>query len=1097
MTDNDQMITSSAKKNLREALGFHRRALSCLLIGLAATALLGFFVSNEFDQKQELRFHHYREMVRNEIVRRVDTQVRTLHGMQGFFYGSEQVTREEWRQYIDNLEVDNFLGSLGYAFVRYVKRDELDRFLVETRADGAPGFQINSSGNLADLYVVEYIEPLTPNLAAVGYDIGQEIVRRQTAHLAVENNRAAMSGKISLVQDESSKAGFLLMLPVYHHGLPLDTPEQRWQALSGWVDTPILIDDLLRGVLDLNIPLDVMVFDGNPYDKENLLFDANNCLATAPNSREALEERFYSSQFSTQLTIEVAGRLWHLQLVALPSFTDQLQRNSLWLIVAAGVLLSVLSALLVRSLGGSLIRANEIAQSMTRDFLEVSKRYQSIVEHTTDLITRVDTSGRLLYVNPAALQIWGVSPAECIGRSAFDFIEPADRLTTQREFAEWLTKAEVADSSFSVENRQRHLSGKISHMRWTISPLCDSSGKVVELSGIAKDLSAVRREELLLEAQLRLGEFATDHSVVEILCRFLDEAELLTGSQIGFYHFVAADGETLQLTAWSTNTIEKMCKADGAGRHYPVDDAGVWVDCIREGRPVIHNDYAALPHKKGLPEGHAPVVRELVVPVYRGGQLLAVFGIGNKKDNYDEADLDLVQRLAESTWECVVRRQAEEALIQSERKYRQLFENMTVGFALHELICDEQGVPADYRFLDVNPAFEKLTGTPAAAVLGKTVKEVMPETEPYWIGTYGQVVASGEPRMFVNYARTLDKYFETWCFKTERNQFAVIFSDISNRKRNEQLLAASEVWHRTILQTAFSGIWTADLRGNILEVNDLYCQMTGYDRSELLKMNIADVEELETREAVAAQIAEISRSGEAHFESRHRRKDGSVFDVQVSVRYLTVDGGRCIAFIHDISEQKHAEQMLRRSHYALEKAQEIGSMGAWEFDIINNILFWTDENCRIFGVPEGSIVNYGVFIDKVHPDDREYVNREWQEAMKGKPYDIEHRLLIDGKTRWVREKAHIDFDDRGTALHAIGVTQNITDRKQFMEEYRRSEQLAALGTVAAGVAHEINNPIQGIINYATLISNAPEKTVRVADLSQRIIREGDRIAIIT
>ncbi len=124
---------------------------------------------------------------------------------------------------------------------------------------------------------------------------------------------------------------------------------------------------------------------------------------------------------------------------------------------------------------------------------------------------------------------------------------------------------------------------------------------------------------------------------------------------------------------------------------------------------------------------------------------------------------------------------------------------------------------------------------------------------------------------------------------------------------------------------------------------------------------------------------------------------------------------------------------LRAERYYLKKAQEIGQIGTWDLDLINNILLWTDENCRIFEVPEGSVADYEIFIDKVHPDDREYVEREWKKAFNGKPYDIEHRLLIDGKVKWVREKGDVEFNKEGFGIKAIGVTQDITERKKFEE----------------------------------------------------------------
>ncbi len=143
-----------------------------------------------------------------------------------------------------------------------------------------------------------------------------------------------------------------------------------------------------------------------------------------------------------------------------------------------------------------------------------------------------------------------------------------------------------------------------------------------------------KRSESIILARLRLVKYASSHSLDELLQATLDEVEALTGSSIGFYHFLEADQRTLWLQAWSTRTLAEMCTAEGKGLHYDLDKAGVWADCISERRAVIHNDYSALPHRKGMPDGHADVIRELVVPVFRGDRLVAVLGVGNKPVDY-------------------------------------------------------------------------------------------------------------------------------------------------------------------------------------------------------------------------------------------------------------------------------------------------------------------------------------------------------------------------------------------------------------------------------------------------------------------------------
>lgn len=128
----------------------------------------------------------------------------------------------------------------------------------------------------------------------------------------------------------------------------------------------------------------------------------------------------------------------------------------------------------------------------------------------------------------------------------------------------------------------------------------------------------------------------------------------------------------------------------------------------------------------------------------------------------------------------------EHALRESEERYRGLFTQMNEGFALHEIICDPSGNPVDYRFLDVNPAFEHFTGLSRENVVGRTVMEIMPDIEPYWIQTYGEVALSGKARQIQNFSKSLGKYYNVMAFCPRPGQFAALFIDITEQMRMQE-----------------------------------------------------------------------------------------------------------------------------------------------------------------------------------------------------------------------------------------------------------------------------------------------------------------------
>ncbi len=170
------------------------------------------------------------------------------------------------------------------------------------------------------------------------------------------------------------------------------------------------------------------------------------------------------------------------------------------------------------------------------------------------------------------------------------------------------------------------------------------------------------------------------------------------------------------------------------------------------------------------------------------------------------------------------RKRAETALMESKEHFRRLFDEIRYGFALHEIICDDSGKPIDYRFLEVNPAFEKLTGLRASDLIGRTVMQVLPETESYWVENYGRVALTGAPLQFSNYAQELDRYFEVSAYRPGPGQFAVIFMDVTERNRVAEALKQSERRYRSIFDAAPVSIWLEDWTDVIAAVRGLGAQ---------------------------------------------------------------------------------------------------------------------------------------------------------------------------------------------------------------------------------------------------------------------------------
>ncbi|MBE0583458.1 MAG: PAS domain S-box protein, partial [Desulfofustis sp.] len=220
------------------------------------------------------------------------------------------------------------------------------------------------------------------------------------------------------------------------------------------------------------------------------------------------------------------------------------------------------------------------------------------------------------------------------------------------------------------------------------------------------------------------------------------------------------------------------------------------------------------------------------------------------------------------------RKLTEQSLLQSERKFRLLFENLTVGFALHEMVYDQDGRPIDYRYLEVNPEFERLTGTRAENLVGRTVKEIMPETETYWIEAYGKVALTGKPMSYQNYAREIGRHFDVWAFSPAKGQFAVVFSDITERRQVEDELRKSEENYRTMFENVQDAVYSVTFDGYITDISPSIREISKgqYSREELIGRSLFDF---------YTDPAERERFFD------HLQKDGRVTDYQITLKTVT------------------------------------------------------------------------------------------------------------------------------------------------------------------------------------------------------------------
>ncbi|HDQ40357.1 MAG TPA: PAS domain S-box protein, partial [Desulfonatronum sp.] len=470
---------------------------------------------------------------------------------------------------------------------------------------------------------------------------------------------------------------------------------------------------------------------------------------------------------------------------------------------------------------------------------------------------------------------------------------------------------------------------------------------------------------------------------------------------------------------------------------------------------ILQGRLQANEYRLRLKPGETIWVRTSSRPVFKDGSVAGIVGILT----------DITDR-----------KKTEEALQQSQELLKAIVDKAQDSiFVKDAALC----------YIKVNTAMESLFGMSAGDILGKSDFDLFGAEFAKHIEEKDREVLDGNiiEEHISKPVNGEQRHFHTIKVPLKDSHGTIVglcgtARDITKIKRAEEALRNEAVWRRILIDQSRDGIVVLREDGSVHEANKRYAEMLGYASEEVLQLHVWDWDTQWPRETLLEMIRQVDAEGE-HFETRHRRKDGTLYDVEISTNGAVFDGRKLVFCVcRDITERKQAEYEKTRSREMLLQAEILANLGCLEWDIPNDIWFVSDNWRCIMGHSSPRLSSTELFA-YVHPEDRWRVKRAIVTTMRtGEPYDIQHRILRGdtGDVRYIQSYGVVELNKSGEPVRGFGAIQDNTERKQAEEALRESEtrfrdlleqvpSVAVQGYGMDGVTHYWNRASEMLYGY--------------------------------